>query len=91
MDAGLEDLPHARITWDEVRRMWEGLVTGPKTPLEVRDAPVVLAIAPDGKVAAVCHAVNGILHPDKVLVERPSADGRPVPGARAPGAPGAEA
>jgi tRNA pseudouridine55 synthase len=86
MDAGLEDLPHARITWDEVRRMWEGLVTGPKTPLEVRDAPVVLAIAPDGRVAAVCQAVNGILHPDKVLAERPSADGRPVPGALPPDA-----
>jgi tRNA pseudouridine55 synthase len=84
MDAGLEDLPHARITWDEVRRMWEGLVTGPKTPLEVRDAPIMLAIAPDGKVAAVCHVAGGLLYPDKVLAERPSTDGRPVAAAPAP-------
>lgn len=87
MDAGLEDLPHARITWDEVRRMWEGLVTGPKQPIEVRDAPVVLAIAPDGKVAAVCRAIGGVLHPDKVLAERPSENGRPVAAARVPGKP----
>lgn len=84
MDAGLEDMPHARITWDEVRRMWEGLVTGPKVPLEIRDAPIVLAIAPDGKVAAVCHAVGGVLYPDKVLAERPSVGGRPTPAAAAP-------
>jgi tRNA pseudouridine55 synthase len=84
MDAGLEEMPHAPITWDEVRRMWEGLVTGPKTPLEVRDAPIVLAIAPDGKVAAVCRASGGMLHPEKVLAERPSTDGRPVPAAAAP-------
>jgi tRNA pseudouridine55 synthase len=88
MDAGLEDLPHAQLTWDEVRRMWEGLATGPKTPLDVRDAPLVLAMAPDGKVAAVCHAANGILHPDKVLAERPSADGRPAAAAAASAAGG---
>ncbi len=84
MDAGLEDLPHARITWDEVRRMWEGLVTGPKTPMEIRDAPLVLAMTPDGKVAAVCRAVGGLLHPQKVLVDRPSEGGRPIAAAPAP-------
>ncbi len=79
MDAGLDDLPHAPVTVDEVRRLWEGLVTGPKTSLAVRDAPIVLAIAPDGSTAAVCRAVNGILHPDKVFAARPAVDGRPTP------------
>ena len=36
IDAGLEMLPHAPITADELRRLFEGLPTGPKTPLEVR-------------------------------------------------------
>jgi len=67
IDAGLEDLPHARITDDEIRRLGEGLITAPKTPLPVRDAPVVLAVGPDGRVAAVCRAVAGALHPHKVL------------------------
>jgi tRNA pseudouridine55 synthase len=75
VDAGLEDLPHTPITWDEVRRLREGLATGPKTPLVAADAPVVLAIAPDGSLAAVCKAVGGVLHPDKVLAERPGAAG----------------
>lgn len=79
MDAGLDDLPHAPVTADEVRRLWEGLITGPKTPLAVKDAPIVLAIAPDGSTAAVCRSVNGILHPDKVFAARPSVDGRPTP------------
>ena len=79
IDAGLEDLPHTVITTDEVRRLGEGLITAPKTPLPVRDAPLVLAIGPDGKVAAVCKAVSGALHPHKVLAERPAESGRPVP------------
>ena len=33
IDAGLEDLPHAPITDDEIRRLGEGLITAPKTPL----------------------------------------------------------
>jgi len=79
VDAGLEDLPHARITWDEVRRLGEGLPTGPKVPLEVRDAELLLAVGPDGQVAAVCRVVNGVLHPTKVLAVRPATDGRPDP------------
>jgi tRNA pseudouridine55 synthase len=79
IDAGLEDLPHASITADEVRRLGEGLVTAPKTPLAVRDAPLVLATGPDGRVVAVCQAVAGALHPHKVLAERPvDAEGRHV-------------
>ena len=70
IDAGLEDLPHAPITADEIRRLGEGLITAPKTPLATRDAPIVLAVGPDGRVAAVCRAVAGALHPHKVLVER---------------------
>lgn len=70
IDAGLEDLPHAVITADEIRRLGEGLITAPKTPLAVREAPIVLAVGPDGRVAAVCRAVAGALHPHKVLVER---------------------
>jgi tRNA pseudouridine55 synthase len=79
IDAGLEDLPHARVTLDEVRRLGEGLITAPKAPLPVRDAPLVLAVGPDGRVAAVCRAVAGALHPHKVLAERPPQTG---PGAR---------
>ncbi len=86
VDAGLEDLPHAAITWDEIRRLGEGLPTGPKTPLEVRDADLVLAVGPDGRVAAVCKAVGGLLHPHKVLVDRPAIDGRPVSTRTAAGA-----
>jgi tRNA pseudouridine55 synthase len=82
IDAGLEALPHARITFEELRRLGEGLPTGPKTPLVVRDADTVLAVAPDGRVAAVCRAAGGILHPHKVLAERPAVDGRPLPGTR---------
>jgi tRNA pseudouridine55 synthase len=74
VDAGLEHLPHAAVTLDEVRRLGEGLITAPKAPLAVRDAPLVLAIAPDGTVAAVCRAVAGALHPHKVLAERPHPD-----------------
>ncbi len=77
VDAGLEDLPHAAVTDDEIRRLGEGLITAPKTPLVVRDAPVVLAVGPDGRVAAVCRAASGALHPHKVLVER-GAQPRPV-------------
>jgi len=83
IDAGLEDLPHAPITNDEIRRLGEGLITAPKKPLEIRDAPLVLAIGPDGKVAAVCKAVSGALHPHKVLAERPADSGRPVRRAKA--------
>jgi hypothetical protein len=37
----------------------------------------VLATGPDGRVAAVCRAVAGALHPHKVLAERPvDAEGR---------------
>ena len=75
IDAGLEDLPHADVTDDEVRRLREGLITAPKTALAVRDAPLVLAVGPDGRVAAVCRAVAGALHPHKVLAEAPA----PVP------------
>jgi len=78
VDAGLEDLPHAPVTADEIRRLGEGLPTGPKTPLEVRDAPLVLAVGPDGRVVAVCRAVGGLLHPSKVLVDRPAVQGRPT-------------
>jgi tRNA pseudouridine55 synthase len=77
IDAGLEDLPHARITADEIRRLGEGLITAPKASLTMRDAPIVLAEGPDGRVVAVCRAVAGALHPHKVLAERPSTDGRP--------------
>jgi tRNA pseudouridine55 synthase len=90
VDAGLEDLPHARVTLDEVRRLGEGLITAPKAPLAVRDAPLVLAVGPDDRIAAVCRAVAGALHPHKVLAERPAESGRPVrrpPGDREPAAP----
>jgi tRNA pseudouridine55 synthase len=89
IDAGLEDLPHAPVTNDEIRRLGEGLITAPKTPLVVRDAPLVLAIGPDGRVAAVCAAVTGALHPHKVLAERPADSGRPSRRVVADG-PGAE-
>lgn len=78
IDAGLEDLPHARITADEIRRLGEGLITAPKAPLTVRDAPLVLAVGPDGRVAAVCRAVAGALYPHKVLAVRPAEAGRPT-------------
>ncbi len=77
VDAGLEDLPHVPVTDGEIRRLGEGLPTGPKTPLEIRDAPLVLAIGSDGTVVAVCRAIAGILHPHKVLAVRPATDGRP--------------
>lgn len=77
IDAGLEDLPHARVTDDEVRRLGEGLITAPKAPLAERDAPLVLAVGTDGRVVAVCRAVGGALHPHKVLAERPAEAGRP--------------
>ena len=35
IDAGLEDLPHAPVTADEIRRLGEGLITAPKAPLVV--------------------------------------------------------
>jgi tRNA pseudouridine55 synthase len=85
IDAGLEGLPHAPVTLDEVRRLGEGLITAPKTPLTVRDAPLVLATDPDGRVAAVCRAVAGALHPHKVLAQRPAEAGRPVAGAAGAG------
>ena len=78
IDAGLEDLPHARVTDDEVRRLGEGLITAPKAPLAVRDAPIVLATGTDGRVVAVCRAVAGALHPHKVLAARPAEAGRPI-------------
>lgn len=78
MDAGLEDLPHATVTEDEIRQLGQGLITAPSASLTVRDAPIVLAVGPDGRVAAVCRAVRGALHPNKVLAARPSVDGRPV-------------
>jgi tRNA pseudouridine55 synthase len=85
VDAGLEDLPHARVTADEVRRLGEGLPTGPKVPLDLRNADLVIAIGPEGDVAALCRVVNGVLHPSKVLAVRPATDGRPDP--REPVAP----
>lgn len=78
IDAGLEDLPHAVVTDDEIRRLAEGLPTVPATPLMIRDAPVVLAVGPDGRVVAVCRAVHGALQPNKVLAARPSVAGRPI-------------
>jgi tRNA pseudouridine55 synthase len=78
IDAGLEDLPHAPVTDDEVRRLGEGLITAPKQPLPVRDSPLVLAIGTDGRVVAVCRAVSGALHPHKVLADRPAESGRPI-------------
>ncbi len=60
------------MTDDEVRRLREGLITAPKAALAVRDAPLVLAVGPDGRVAAVCRAVAGALHPHKVLAEAPA-------------------
>ncbi|MEI7744876.1 MAG: tRNA pseudouridine(55) synthase TruB [Chloroflexota bacterium] len=78
IDAGLEDLPHAPVTADEIRRLGQGLITAPKKALVLRDAPLVLAVGPDGTVVAVCAAVTGALHPHKVLAERPAEDGRPV-------------
>lgn len=77
IDAGLEDLPHAAVTDDEVRRLGEGLITAPKARLVVRDAPLVLAVGSDGRVVAVCRAVTGALHPHKVLAARPAEAGRP--------------
>jgi tRNA pseudouridine55 synthase len=76
-DAGLEDLPHAPVTREEVRRLGEGLPTGPKTPLAVGMAGLVLAVGPGGDVVAACRAVGGVLHPHKVLAPRPATDGRP--------------
>ena len=94
IDAGLEDLPHAPVTDDEVRRLREGLITAPKKALVVRDAPLVLAIGPDGRVAAVCKSVAGALHPHKVLAEAPQPPAPPEtsgdPG-RGPAAPSATA
>jgi len=81
IDAGLEDLPHATVTADEVRRLREGLITAPKTPLDVRDAPLVLAMGPDGRVAAVCRAVAGALHPHKVLADAPAPPPEAAPAA----------
>jgi tRNA pseudouridine55 synthase len=78
IDAGLEHLPHAPVTADEIRRLGEGLPTAPATPLVTRDAPVVLAVGPDGTVVAVCRAARGSLQPNKVLAPRPSISGRPV-------------
>jgi tRNA pseudouridine55 synthase len=72
IDAGLEHLPHSPVTGDELRRLFEGLPTGPKPQSDVRDAPVVLAVGPDGSVVAICRAVNGTLHPHKVLADRPA-------------------
>lgn len=83
VDAGLEDLPHAVVTADEIRRLGEGLPTAPRRPLEPRDAAIVLAVGPDGRVAAVCRAVAGVLHPRKVLAERTSGAGSPRPPRRA--------
>lgn len=92
VDAGLEDLPHAVVTADEVRRLGEGLPTAPKTPLELRTAPLVVAVASNGDVAGICRAVNGVLHPHKVLAPRPATDGRPDPsGAGAAGRASADA
>lgn len=79
VDAGLEDLPHVPVTYGEIRRLGEGLPTGPKTPLPFRDAPLVLTVGPDGTVVAVCRAIAGILHPHKVLAVRPATEGRPDP------------
>jgi tRNA pseudouridine55 synthase len=78
VDAGLEGLPHAAVTADEIRRLGQGLVTAPKVPLVERDAPLVLAMGPDGRLAAVCRAVAGALYPHKVLADRPAEAGRPV-------------
>jgi tRNA pseudouridine55 synthase len=78
IDAGLEELPHATVTDHEIHRLGEGLPTVPGTPLENRDAPVVLAVGPDGRVVAVCRAVRGALQPNKVLAARPSVAGRPT-------------
>ncbi len=78
IDAGLEDLPHLPVTENEIRRLGEGLPTVPSTPLATPDAPVILAVGPDGRVAAVCGAVRGALQPHKVLAARPSIGGRPV-------------
>jgi len=78
IDAGLEDLPHAAVTEHEIHRLGEGLPTVPAMPLAVRDAPVVLAVGPDGLVIAVCRAVGGALQPNKVLAARPSVAGRPI-------------
>jgi tRNA pseudouridine55 synthase len=77
VDAGLEDLPHARVTADEVRRLGEGLPTGPKIPVADRNAPLLLAVGPAGDVAAICRVINGVLHPAKVRAPRPATDGRP--------------
>ena len=71
IDAGLEDAAARAVTADEVRRLGEGLITAPRTPLAVRDAPLVLAVGPDGAVVAVCRAVAGALYPHKVLAARP--------------------
>jgi hypothetical protein len=35
----------------------------------------VLAVGPEGTIVAVCRAVGGILHPHKVLTERPATVG----------------
>ncbi len=87
IDAGLEHLPHADVTDDEIRRLGEGLITAPKRALADRDAPIVLAVGPDGRVAAVCRSVAGALYPHKVLVERPETYGE---GERTVAEPGRE-
>jgi tRNA pseudouridine55 synthase len=78
MDAGLEDLPHAPVAPDEVRRLGEGLITAPRRALPVRDAPLVLAVDGRGGVVAVCRAVAGALYPHKVLVERATRPAMPA-------------
>ena len=78
IDAGLEDLPHATITADELRRLFEGLPTGPKTPLDGPPTRRRAGGRPGGTSSAVCRAVGGILHPHKVLAER-RGDGRRPP------------
>ena len=45
----------------------------------MRDAPLVLAVGPDGRVAAVCRAIAGALHPHKVLAEAPAPPAEPSP------------
>ena len=48
---------------DEIRRLGEGLPTAPKTALELRTAPIVLVVGPDGDVAGVCRRMR---QPDAV-------------------------
>ena len=80
IDAGLEDLPARR----DHRRRDPAARGGPASPARRRRSrsatpTLVLAVGPDGRVAAVCRAVGGAAPPAEGARRRgPRVDGRPV-------------